>query len=56
MDAEVSMWKGARRRFSDEEEIVLDELCDEIIAWSKIYYEVTFVTYVILMELARSAV
>jgi hypothetical protein len=44
----------ARAELSDEEKIIFDELCDEVIAWSKIYYRVTFVSYVILMELVKN--
>ena len=44
----------ARAQISEKEGIIFDELCDEVIAWSKIYYGVTFVSYVILMELVKS--
>lgn len=44
----------ARATLSDEQKVIFDQLCDEVIGWSKIYYGVTFVSYVILMELVKS--
>ena len=44
----------ARAALTEEQKAVFDELCDEVIGWSRIYYGVTFVSYVILMELVKS--
>lgn len=44
----------ARAALSEEQKAIFDELCDEVIGWSKLYYGVTFVSYVILMELVKS--
>jgi hypothetical protein len=44
----------ARAMLSEAEKSTFDELCDEVISWSKVYYGVTLVSYVILMELVKS--
>jgi hypothetical protein len=44
----------ARAALSDEQKAIFDELCDEVIGWSKNYYGATLVSYVILMELVKS--
>ena len=44
----------ARAALSEGQRAIFDQLCDEVIGWSKNYYGVTFVSYVILMELVKS--
>lgn len=44
----------AREKLSESERPVFDDLCEEVIGWSNMYYGVTFVSYVILMELVKS--
>ena len=43
----------ARSALPQEQQATFDELCDEVIGWSKFYYGSTFVSYVILMELVK---
>jgi hypothetical protein len=57
----LSAWRSRKSnslsdplRLSDQEREIFDELCDEVIAWSKVYYGATLVSYVILMELVKS--
>jgi hypothetical protein len=43
----------ARSALPKEQQATFDELCDEVIGWSKFYYGSTFVSYAILMELVK---
>jgi hypothetical protein len=45
---------AARATLSEEQKAIFDDLCDEVIGWSRIYYGATLVSYVILMELVKS--
>lgn len=45
--------REAREMLPEAQKAIFDELCDEVISWSKAYYGVTLVSYVILMELVK---
>jgi hypothetical protein len=44
----------ARGQLPKHQQAIFDELCDEVIGWSKFYYGTTFVSYSILMELVKT--
>ena len=55
MAAEKKLTRNeARAALPEGQRATFDELCDEVISWSRLYYGVTFVSYVILMELVKS--
>ncbi len=44
----------ARNSLSEELRPTFDQLCDEILEWSKYYYNTTFISYSIVKELVDS--